>query len=53
VGERGGGEGSEVGGVEDRVIIRMATHESPRTTRLYDRTNDHQMSLDEVERIVF
>jgi hypothetical protein len=30
----------------------MATHESPRTTRLYDRTND-QMSLDEVERIVF
>ena len=52
MGERGGGEGSEVGGVEDRVIIRMATHESPRTTRLYDRTND-QMSLDEVKRIVF
>jgi hypothetical protein len=52
VGERGGGEGSEVGGVEDRVIIKMAAYESPRTTRLYDRTND-QMSLDEVERIVF
>ncbi len=53
MGERGGGEGSEVGGVEDRVIsVRMAAHESPRTTRLYDRTND-QMSLDEVEWIVF
>ena len=52
MGERGGGEGSEVGGVEDRMIIRMAAHESPRTTRLYDRTSD-QMSLDEVERIAF
>jgi hypothetical protein len=52
VGERGGGEGSEVRGVEDGMIIRMAAHESPRTTRLYDRTND-QVSLDEVERIVF
>jgi len=30
----------------------MAAHESPRTTKLYDRTND-QMSLDEVERITF
>jgi integrase/recombinase XerD len=29
----------------------MAAHESPRTTRLYDRTND-QISLDEVERIL-
>jgi integrase/recombinase XerD len=28
---------------------RMASHESPRTTKLYDRTND-QISLDEVER---
>ena len=30
----------------------MAAHESARTTKLYDRTND-QISLDEVERIVF
>jgi hypothetical protein len=52
MGERGGGERSEVGEVEDRVIIRMAMHERPRTTRFYDRTSD-QMSLDEVERIVF
>jgi integrase/recombinase XerD len=29
----------------------MAAHESPRTTKLYDRTND-QISLDEVERIL-
>jgi integrase len=29
----------------------MANHESPRTTKLYDRTND-QISLDEVERIL-
>jgi site-specific recombinase XerD len=29
----------------------MAAHESPRTTKLYDRTND-QISLDEVERIM-
>jgi integrase len=29
----------------------MAAHESPRTTKLYDRTND-QVSLDEVERIL-
>ena len=28
----------------------MAAHESPRTTKLYDRTND-QVTLDEVERI--
>ena len=31
---------------------QMANHESPRTTKLYDRRND-QVSLDEVERIVF
>ena len=28
----------------------MAAHESPRTTRLYDRTGD-EITLDEVERI--
>ncbi len=28
----------------------MANHESPRTTKLYDRTRD-QITLDEVERI--
>jgi integrase len=31
---------------------RMAAHESPRTTKLYDRTND-AVSLDEVEKVVF
>jgi len=30
----------------------MAAHESPRTTKLYDRTNA-DVSLDEVERIMF
>jgi hypothetical protein len=30
----------------------MAVHESPRTTKLYDRTAD-VITLDEVERIVF
>ena len=30
----------------------MAAHSSPRTTKLYDRTND-QVSLDEVEMVVF
>jgi hypothetical protein len=30
----------------------MAAHESPRTTKLYDRTSD-AVSLDEVERVVF
>jgi len=30
---------------------QMASHSSPRTTKLYDRTND-QITLDEVERIV-
>ena len=28
----------------------MAAHESPRTTRLYDRTGD-EITLDEIERI--
>jgi integrase/recombinase XerD len=31
---------------------QMAAHESPRTTKLYDRTSD-EVSLDEVERVVF
>jgi site-specific recombinase XerD len=31
---------------------KMAAHEDPRTTKLYDRTSD-EVSLDEVERIVF
>jgi site-specific recombinase XerD len=31
---------------------QMAAHESPRTTKLYDRTND-PVTLDEVERVVF
>jgi hypothetical protein len=30
----------------------MAAHESPKTTKLYDRTSD-QITLDEVERIAF
>jgi integrase/recombinase XerD len=30
---------------------QIAAHESPRTTKLYDRTND-VISLDEIERIV-
>lgn len=30
---------------------QIAAHESPRTTKLYDRTND-AISLDEIERIV-
>ncbi len=30
---------------------QMAAHESPRTTKLYDRTND-EISLDEIERVV-
>ncbi len=29
---------------------RIAAHESPRTTKLYDRTSD-QITLDEIERI--
>jgi hypothetical protein len=31
---------------------QMAAHESPRTTKLYDRRND-VVSLDEVEKVVF
>ena len=30
---------------------QIAAHESPKTTKLYDRTND-QITLDEVERII-
>lgn len=30
---------------------QMAAHESPRTTKLYDRRND-QVALDQIERIV-
>lgn len=30
---------------------QIAAHESPRTTKLYDRTSDH-ISLDEIERII-
>lgn len=30
---------------------RIAAHESPKTTKLYDRTSD-EVSLDEIERIV-
>ena len=29
----------------------IAAHESPRTTKLYDRTND-EITLDEIERIL-
>lgn len=39
------------GGVLEKAQI-MAAHESPRTTKLYDRTSD-AVSLDEVERVVF
>jgi site-specific recombinase XerD len=39
------------GGVLEKAQM-MAAHESPRTTKLYDRTND-AVSLDEVERVVF
>ena len=31
---------------------QMAAHESPRTTKLYDRRND-VVSLDEIEKVVF
>jgi hypothetical protein len=34
----------------DRVNRLLAAHESPRTTKLYDRTGD-EITLDEVERI--
>jgi site-specific recombinase XerD len=39
------------GGVLEKAQM-MAAHESPRTTKLYDRTSD-EVSLDEVERVVF
>jgi len=39
----------ENGGTLEKAQM-MAAHESPRTTKLYDRTND-QVTLDEVERI--
>jgi site-specific recombinase XerD len=39
------------GGVLEKAQM-MAAHESPRTTRLYDRTSD-AVSLDEIERVVF
>jgi hypothetical protein len=32
------------------ALFRIAAHESPRTTKLYDRTSD-QVSVDEIERI--
>ena len=34
----------------DMLVNEMAAHESPRTTKLYDRTGD-EITLDEVERI--
>jgi hypothetical protein len=34
----------------DHQRQRIATHESPRTTKLYDRTSD-QVTLDEIEKI--
>jgi integrase len=39
----------EAGGTLEHAQA-MAAHESPRTTKLYDRTGD-QITLDEVERI--
>ena len=36
--------------VEREIAPRMAAHESPRTTKLYDRNAD-EITLDEVERI--
>ena len=33
------------------MCTQIAAHESPRTTKLYDRTSD-QISLDEIERSV-
>jgi len=35
----------------DEHAQQIANHESPRTTKLYDRTND-AISLDEIERIL-
>jgi integrase len=39
----------EAGGTQENAQA-MAAHESPRTTKLYDRTGD-EITLDEVERI--
>src|SRR5689334_18695426 len=39
----------EAGGTIEKAQ-QIAAHESPRTTKLYDRTND-QVTLDEIERI--
>jgi hypothetical protein len=41
---------STVGGMLEHAQ-QIANHESPRTTKLYDRTSD-AISLDEIERIV-
>ena len=38
-------------GVTIEKAQQIAAHESPRTTKLYDRTND-EITLDEVERIL-
>ena len=40
----------EAGGTRENAQA-MAAHESPRTTKLYDRTGD-EITLDEVERII-
>jgi integrase/recombinase XerD len=40
---------SKKGGTLENAQL-MAAHESPRTTKLYDRTGD-EITLDEVERI--
>jgi integrase len=40
----------EVGGTIEHAQA-IANHESPKTTKLYDRTND-QITLDEFERLV-
>jgi hypothetical protein len=40
----------EIGGSIERAQ-QIANHESPKTTKLYDRTSD-QITLDEIERIV-
>jgi hypothetical protein len=41
---------SEVVGIERDDNAPTGSHESPRTTKLYDRTGD-EITLDEVERI--
>jgi hypothetical protein len=41
--------GLENGGTIEKAQ-QIAAHESPKTTKLYDRTND-QVTLDEIERI--